>query len=496
MTSDSAVDSPATPRDASPSTEPVRIVASTIVLDLEGTTSAAGFILGDLYDYARPRLLPWIQDHADDPAIAEARDQVIEEADLLEIATDEDIEAALIGFMAADVKSTPLKTIQGQIWAEGFARGEISSHFFEDVIPRLRAWHEAGISLAVFSSGSVASQVPWFRHSPDGDLTPLITDYFDTVKAGPKKVATSYDRIADSLGADPSSLVFFTDNPEEIDAAVEAGWQVVAFARPGEPFFDADFGDALVVDSFDAIDVTPDAVEDMLDSDDEDPEPEGPVAAPVPVFEEPGSDAVHSAGEALAAESARYAGMGWMRGTSGNLSVVLNRDPLRLAVTASGLDKGDLTAADVVVVDADGEPVGAGRGKRPSAEAGLHARIAAVTGANAVVHLHALSAVIAGHHWPNGVELRDLEMLKGLGHDAHGETVVIPVIPNGQDMREQGDAFERAYLPPTLRDNEVPVLIIASHGMYAWGETLTQARWHAELAEWLLRFTVETVSPR
>lgn len=478
-----------TPPDTSTATEPARIVATTIVLDLEGTTSAAGFILGDLYDYARPRLLAWIQEHANDPAIAEAREQVIEEADLLEIATDEDIEAALIGFMAADVKSTPLKTIQGQIWAEGFERGEISSQFFEDVIPRLRAWHDAGIALAVFSSGSVASQVPWFRHSPDGDLTPLITDYFDTVKAGPKKVAMSYDRIADGLGAEPSSLVFFTDNPEEIDAAVEAGWQVVAFARAGEPFFDADFGDVLVVDSFDAVDV-------VLDAGDADAEPEAPLPSVEPPFDEPSSDAVQAAGEALAAESARYAAMGWMRGTSGNLSVVLNRDPLRLAVTASGLDKGDLTAADVVVVDAEGETVGKARGKRPSAEAGLHARIAALTGANAVVHLHALPAVIAGHRWPDGVELRDLEMLKGLGHDPHGQTVVIPVIPNGQDMREQGDAFERAYLPPTLRDNEVPVLIIASHGMYAWGETLTQARWHAELAEWLLRYTLETASPR
>ncbi len=490
MTSAAAPTSGTDTGDDTGNDSPIRITASTVVLDLEGTTSAAGFILGDLYDYARPRLLPWIREHADDPVIAEAREQVIAEADLLEIATDEDVEQALLGFMASDVKSTPLKTIQGQIWAEGFAQGEISSHFFDDVIPRLRAWHDAGVGLAVFSSGSIASQVPWFRHSPDGDLTPLITDYFDTVKAGPKKIATSYDRIADSLGADPSSLVFFTDNPGEVEAAVEAGWQVVAFSRPEEPFFGADFGDVTVVDSFDALEVVPVGIE----GDSEEDAADAPTAPVAPT--EPSYDVVFAAGEALAAESARFAAMGWMRGTSGNLSVVLGRDPLRLAVTASGLDKGELTAADVVVVDADGELVGTEQGKRPSAEAGLHARIAAVTGANAVVHLHALSAVLAGHHWPDGVELRDLEMLKGLGHDAHGETVVIPVIQNGQDMREQGDAFEEAYLPPTLRDNEVPALIIASHGMYAWGETLTQARWHAELAEWLLRFTVETSAPR
>jgi len=231
------------------------ITASTLVLDLEGTTSAAGFILGDLYDYARPRLGAWLDDHAADPAIAGAREQVVADAGLPSDASTDEIVAVLVRWMALDVKATPLKTIQGQIWAEGFARGEISSHFFDDVIPRLRAWHSAGVRLAVFSSGSVASQVPWFRHSPDGDLTPLIVDYFDTVSAGSKKEAASYDAIRSSLGGDAGSLVFFTDHPDEVSAAVAAGWQVVAFSRPGEPWFEADFGDVRVVASFDDVEV-------------------------------------------------------------------------------------------------------------------------------------------------------------------------------------------------------------------------------------------------
>jgi enolase-phosphatase E1 len=117
----------------------LRITATTLVLDLEGTTSAAGFILGDLYDYARPRLGDWLDDHAADPAIAAARQQVVADAGLPADASTEQIVAVLVQWMADDVKATPLKTIQGQIWAEGFARGEISSHFFDDVIPRLRA---------------------------------------------------------------------------------------------------------------------------------------------------------------------------------------------------------------------------------------------------------------------------------------------------------------------------------------------------------------------
>jgi len=233
----------------------LRITASTLVLDLEGTTSAAGFILGDLYDYARPRLGAWLDEHAADPAIREARAQVIADGGLAADASTDQIVAVLHEWMAADVKATPLKTIQGQIWAEGFARDEISSHFFDDVIPQLRRWHDAGVTLAVFSSGSVASQVPWFRHSPDGDLTPLIVDYFDTVKAGSKKEKASYDAIRAALGVDAADVVFFTDHPDEVAAATAALWQVVAFSRPDEPWFGADFGDAPVVASFADVEV-------------------------------------------------------------------------------------------------------------------------------------------------------------------------------------------------------------------------------------------------
>ena len=202
---------------------------------------------------------------------------------------------------------------------------------------------------------------------------------------------------------------------------------------------------------------------------------------------------LEEAGALLAAEAARFAGLGWMRGTSGNLSLTLERDPLRLAVTASGLDKSELGPGDVVLVDGDGALLPDDRrGLIPSAEAGLHARIAAVTGAGAVVHVHAMAAVEAGFHWPSGVELRDLEMLKGLGHSAHDETVVVPVIPNGQDMRALGNAFEAVYRRPADGIREVPAVIVASHGLYAWGADLRQARWHTELVEWLLRFRVST----
>ena len=196
-------------------------------------------------------------------------------------------------------------------------------------------------------------------------------------------------------------------------------------------------------------------------------------------------DSLAEIGPLLAAEAARFASLGWMRGTSGNLSAVLSRDPLRLAVTASGVDKGTLAAADIGVVDALGSPVpgypGAAR-TAPSAEAALHARAARLTGAGAVVHVHTIAAVVAGRRWPAGVELADLEMLKGIGLPAAGETVLLPVISNSQDMTELGDRLERS------RNPRVPGMLVAGHGLYAWGTSLLNARHHTEIIEWILEF--------
>lgn len=200
--------------------------------------------------------------------------------------------------------------------------------------------------------------------------------------------------------------------------------------------------------------------------------------------------ALEACGAQLAAEAARFASFGWMRGTSGNLSVVLSREPLRLAVTGSGLDKGELGEADIVAVHADGSPVplpgGWASDARPSAEAAVHARIAAVTGAGAVVHVHAVAAVAAGRRWPSGVELKDVEMLKAIGVPAEDVAVRVPVVPNSQDMGLLSDRVERS------RDPQVPAVIVAGHGLYAWGKDILQARHHTEAVAWLLELTLAT----
>lgn len=239
-------------------TERIRVTARTVVLDIEGTTSAAGFILGDLYEYARPRLGPWIDEHAHDGETVQAVEQTRREGGLPPDAPTADVVAVLHAWMDGDVKATPLKTLQGRIWAEGFARGELRSHFHSDVIPNLEAWHRNGVRLAVFSSGSVASQRAWFANSPRGDLTDLICGFFDTVCAGPKKLDASYHAIAKALREEPGRLLFLSDHPGELAAAHRAGWQTVAVRRPGEPYQDADFTGHPVIACFDTLEVVPD----------------------------------------------------------------------------------------------------------------------------------------------------------------------------------------------------------------------------------------------
>ncbi|WPO74808.1 MULTISPECIES: methylthioribulose 1-phosphate dehydratase [unclassified Streptomyces] len=190
---------------------------------------------------------------------------------------------------------------------------------------------------------------------------------------------------------------------------------------------------------------------------------------------------VEEAGAVLAAEAARFASFGWMRGTSGNLSVVLSREPLRLAVTASGRDKGELTATDVVVTDGQGAAVGPGH---PSAEAALHARVVRLTGAGAVVHVHTVASVVMGQRSPAGIPFEGLEMLKGLGHPTHEVSVTLPVIANSQDMTELGDRLEAALRPG------MPAVVVAGHGIYVWGADPREARHRAEVVEWLLELAL------
>ena len=174
---------------------------------------------------------------------------------------------------------------------------------------------------------------------------------------------------------------------------------------------------------------------------------------------------------------------GWALGTSGNFSAVVAREPLRLAITSTGLDKGGLTPGQFLEID---EAANVLRGDgRPSAEALLHLAIVRAVGAGAVLHTHSVwSTVLSGTHARHGgIALEGYEMLKGLaGVATHKHREWLPILENSQDMVELADRATR-----TIEQTPgIHGFLLEEHGLYTWGESLAEAKRHVEILEFLM----------
>jgi len=229
-------------------------VITAIVVDIEGTTSPTAAVREDLYGYTRAHLLRWLLDNRSGPAASgpeaaaerhhagpdghSPADAVMAGARELSGRPDADevqVAEILCGWLDSDVKAAPLKAAQGLICAEGFRSGALHGEFFADAPAALTTWHDAGIALYVYSSGSVRNQQDWFTHARNADLSLLIRDWFDLNTAGPKREASSYAKISGAIGTPGEQLLFLSDHPDELDAASTAGWRVLGVTRPGEP---------------------------------------------------------------------------------------------------------------------------------------------------------------------------------------------------------------------------------------------------------------------
>jgi len=193
-----------------------------ILLDIEGTTSSIRFVADELFPYARRHLAVFV---ANNPEVA---------APILAQVPGDDPVATLLAWIDEDRKETPLKTLQGLIWARGYADGELKGHVYPDTPEALRRWTAAGLMVSIYSSGSIAAQKLIFGHSIAGNLTPFLSGYFDTT-TGPKRDSDSYTRIVDALDLAPSELLFVSDMAAEVDAAHEAGLQALLIDREGGP---------------------------------------------------------------------------------------------------------------------------------------------------------------------------------------------------------------------------------------------------------------------
>jgi methylthioribulose-1-phosphate dehydratase len=175
---------------------------------------------------------------------------------------------------------------------------------------------------------------------------------------------------------------------------------------------------------------------------------------------------------------------GWVLGTSGNFSAVVSRDPLQLAISPSGVDKGSLNADQILLIDEHAKVLSQHSAK-PSDECPLHIRVAIERGAGAVLHTHSVWSTTLSDHYAadGGLAIQGYEMLKGLaGVKTHEHREWLPIIENSQDMNTLAETVSEV-----LRENEAAHgFVLRRHGLYTWGKDLVEAKRHCEIFEFLL----------
>ena len=205
-----------------------------ILLDIEGTTTPIAFVHDVLFSYARQQVRDYLTKHFNDEDVrADIRIMRDEEESERFDADDVDAVVAHINrLIDLDRKSTGLKSLQGKIWHKGYSDGTLRAQVFADVAPAFARWRIAGLTISIFSSGSVLAQQLLFAHTEAGDLTPFISHYFDT-GVGKKGEPESYRRIAEQVGLNSSEILFISDVVTELAAAREAGMSAALSIRPG-----------------------------------------------------------------------------------------------------------------------------------------------------------------------------------------------------------------------------------------------------------------------
>lgn len=213
-----------------------------VVLDIEGTTTSISFVYDELFPYSRTHVRDYLarhfpledvrllrEEHAEDVSKGKQPPSLEEPGSPTEIDSLANYAGWLIDLNS---KATGLKSLQGKIWHEGYKDGALRAHVFPDVAPALARWRLAGLSINIFSSGSVLAQQLLFAHTEAGDLTTFIDKYFDT-SVGKKGEAGSYRHIAESIGVRPEELLFVSDIVDELAAARKAGMKTVLSIRTG-----------------------------------------------------------------------------------------------------------------------------------------------------------------------------------------------------------------------------------------------------------------------
>lgn len=215
-----------------------------VLLDIEGTTCPVSFVSQTLFPYASAQLAPFLAAHGSLAAVADLVQQVLEawaedpseEAVMLRRATPQGTDPAqavlpyLLWLIREDRKLPALKDMQGLVWEEGYRSGALVGPLYADVPAALQRWQQSGLTLSVYSSGSVRAQQLLYAHSNAGDLRSLFRHWFDT-RIGSKHESSSYLRICQTLQTLPDQVLFISDSQAELQAASEAGLKVLHSCR-------------------------------------------------------------------------------------------------------------------------------------------------------------------------------------------------------------------------------------------------------------------------
>ncbi len=215
-----------------------------ILLDIEGTTTSVDFVYKTLFPYASRKLESFFKEHVRDPEIQSLIQdlQVQHDADersglnppdWLDHSEETRLQLSVTycqWLIARDSKCTPLKSLQGKIWQQGFASGELHGEVYPDVPAAFERWRRQKKIICIYSSGSVLAQQLLFRTTLSGDLTSYISVFFDT-RVGPKTEGASYQKIAASFSFASQQFLFISDAPKEVEAAQSVGMQALLCVR-------------------------------------------------------------------------------------------------------------------------------------------------------------------------------------------------------------------------------------------------------------------------
>ena len=203
-----------------------------VLTDIEGTTSSISFVHEVLFPYSVENIGKFVKEGvAENPAIRDQLYVVARQSGHPPEDVDKLVDV-LLTWIAEDRKETSLKALQGMLWEQGYQQGAFKGHVYPDAAEYITHWHDRGLRLYVYSSGSVKAQKLIFGFSEFGDLTPCFSGYFDT-RIGAKKESASYHNILEELGVEPSTVLFLSDVDAELKAAEAVGIKTAWLVREG-----------------------------------------------------------------------------------------------------------------------------------------------------------------------------------------------------------------------------------------------------------------------